>query len=670
MKISLEWLGEFVPNIGSGASVAQAAADALTNGGLPVEVIQSHGDDKVLDVEVTSNRADCLSHRGVARELSALLNRPFTDKIPIVSESKTLASSAAKVRIDATTLCPHYTARLIRGVKIGLSPAWLVRRLEAVGQRSVNNVVDVTNYVMFELGQPLHAFDYDRLADGQIIVRTASAGESIISIDGHERKLTAEMLVIADAQRPVALAGVMGGRDWEVGDGTVNVLLESARFDPLSVRKTARQLALKSESSYRFERGIDPLLAVYAGLRAAQLIVETAGGELLGGFVEAGNDGYAAKSLVLRRSRLRDVLGVDLHDAEVTAALDRLGFAPKKIAEGWSVDIPSHRLDVNLEIDLVEEVVRLIGYDRIPVRDEISIRLTPPDFLLRTVDEIRKTLASSGYSEGITFSFVSDSLANDFKPAEATSLARADASVRKADAHLRASLLPALLEAIARNESAGTPDARLFEIGSVFWTDSKTDLVEKRQIGIAGGELSDLRGTIESLLDQLEPDWKCSVIPTTLPGLSSSGKIEWNGKAIGSIGLARTAVVEKLGLRKTPAAAELDLALLLAGARRVPQLRPIPRFPAVRRDLTLDLADKVRFSEVDQVIAGQNLPDLETIEHVTTYRGKPLEKGKKSVTITLIFRSHANTLTNEQIDSSMQQVLQAAVQTLGANVRA
>jgi phenylalanyl-tRNA synthetase beta chain len=665
MKISLEWLTESLP----GPTIAEQAAEALTNGGLPVETIETHGDDRVLDVEVTSNRADCLSHRGLARELSALLNRPFTDTPPKLAESAVSASTVAQVRIDATALCPHYTARIIRGVKIGPSPAWLVRRLEAVGQRPVNNVVDVTNYVMFELGHPLHAFDFDRLTGGHIIVRTAAPAESILSIDGHERKLTPEMLVIADAQRPVALAGVMGGRDSEVTDGTGNLLLESARFDPLSIRKTARQLALKSESSYRFERGIDPLLTVYAGLRAAQLIVQVAGGEALAGYVEAGKDGYAKKSLVLRQSKLRSVLGIDLDAAEVTDALTRLHFAPTKVADGWAVTVPSYRLDVNLEIDLVEEVARLIGYDRIPVRDEISIRLTPPEPALRTLDEIRSTLAASGYSEAVTFSFVSDSLATDFKPPEAASLPRADASVRRADAHLRPSLLPALIEAVARNESAGTPGARLFEIGSVFWIDTSQNFVEHRHIGLVGGGLRDLRGAVESLLNRLEPSWRCTIIPTPRPGLYSSGKIEWNGKPIGSIGLVNKAVASKLGLRETPAAAELEIAPLLAGARHVPQLRPLPRFPAVRRDLSLVMPEKTRYAQVEQSIQKLGLSHLEEIEYVTTYRGKPLEKGTKSVTITLIFRRPDGTLTGEEIETAMQRVIGATGESLGSTVR-
>src|SRR5215207_4460756 len=254
MKISLEWLRDYLPD----APEARRAADALTHGGLPVEAVERMGNDMVIDVEVTSNRGDCLSHVGVARELGALLNRQVKLVEPLPAEAGRPANAEAKVRIEARDLCPHYTARVIRGVKIGPSPEWMVRRLEAVGLRPINNVVDVTNYVMFELGQPLHAFDFDKLGGREIVVRRARPGERLVSLDGHVRKLDGQMLVIADARVPVALAGVMGGRDSEVSGVTVNVLLESARFDPLSVRRTSRALALKSDSSYRFERGIDP----------------------------------------------------------------------------------------------------------------------------------------------------------------------------------------------------------------------------------------------------------------------------------------------------------------------------------------------------------------------------------------------------------------------------
>src|SRR5688572_13610051 len=310
MKISLEWLSQFLPT----PPAAEAAAEALTNGGLPVENIEQHGDDAVLDVEVTSNRGDCLSHLGVARELAALMGLDVRELHPKAAESRTPASSTASVTIDALDLCPHYTARILHNVKVGPSPAWMTRRLEAVGLRPINNVVDVTNYVMFEMGQPLHAFDLAKLAGPRIVVRRAGEKETLVSIDGHERKLQGDMLVIADAVRPVALAGVMGGRDSEVSAATTSILLESARFDPLSVRKTARLLSMKSDSSYRFERGIDPTLPERASLRAAQLILETAGGELLAGSAAAGGPNHQPKTLTLRLAKLRQLLGADIRD--------------------------------------------------------------------------------------------------------------------------------------------------------------------------------------------------------------------------------------------------------------------------------------------------------------------------------------------------------------------
>ena len=670
MKISLEWLSQYLP----GPLSPQEAADALTNGGLPVEVIEQHGQDTVIDVEVTSNRGDCLSHVGVAREISALLGRPFHDVVPKAREAGPAAGSVTSVGIDAADLCPHYTARILRNVKIGPSPDWMARRLTAVGLRPINSVVDVTNYVMFEMGQPLHAFDFDKLEGKRIVVRrAAAAGEKIVSIDGHERPLTTDMLVIADAARPVALAGVMGGRDSEVSDATTSVLLESARFDPLSVRKTSRMLAMKSDSSYRFERGIDPLLPERASLRAAQLILETAGGELLSGVASAGGPGHSPKRLSLRLARLRQVLGTELPTHDVARALAQLGLRPVDQGNHIDVTIPSHRLDLNIEVDLIEEVARVVGYDKVPVRDEIAIRLTPPDPEADTIDTIRSTLVGAGYFEAITVSFVSDVLAGAFTPPGAKGLPKTDLSVRKADASLRPSILPGLLEAVRRNETVGTWDAKLFEIGSTFWLDNDGAVVERRRLALVGTpELRDVRGVIESLLVRLDPDRGVRVVPDPRPGFgsSASGRIEWGGEIIGHLGKTDRAVADKLSMRELPAAAELDLPALLAGAKHVKQLHPLPKFPAVQRDLTLDVAEGMAFERIESVVREAKPDLLESLEFVTTYRGKQVEKGKKSVTIALVFRSPTETLTGEAVEASVQRVIQAAKRDLNATLRA
>jgi phenylalanyl-tRNA synthetase beta chain len=668
MKISLEWLREYLP----GPLDAQAAADALTHGGLPVETIERAGEDTVIDVEVTSNRGDCLSHVGVARELAALLKREFREVTPTPAEAGSPAASVTKVRVEAPQLCPHYTARVLRGVKIKPSPDWMRRRLEAVGVRPINNVVDVTNYVMFETGQPLHAFDFDKLGGREIIVRTARVGEKLVSIDGHERKLNPTMLVIADAREPVALAGVMGGRDSEVSDATTSVLLESARFDPLTVRRTSRALALKSDSSYRFERGIDPTLPPRASLRAAQLILESAGGELLAGLVEAGGGNVTPKKLSLRLSRLNQLLGIEISAESAMDALARLQLAPSRSDGLIHVTVPGWRLDLNIEADLIEEVARVVGYDKIPVREEIAIRLMPPEPALRTVENIRTTLAAAGFFEAVTVSFVTDALAGEFKPPEAHALPRADPMTRRADAHLRPSMLPGLLEAVRRNETAGTLGARLFEIGSTFWLDPLNKLVERRRLGLVGTEdAREIRGAVELLLGRLDATRGVQVHPEDRPGFApgACGRVEWGGRAVGYVGKVGRAVAEKIDLREVVCAAELEMDALVAGAQHVPQLKPLPKFPAVRRDLSLVVTESMRFQQLERVVRALDLENLEDLEYVTTYRGKPLEKGTKSVTITLVFRSPTATLTSEQVEASVQRAVEAAKSQLNATLR-
>ena len=668
MKISLQWLGQYL----QGNTDANVAAEALTHGGLPVEVIEAFGDDTVIDVEVTSNRPDCLSYIGVARELGALLDRPTIAPESRLNESSTSAKSATAVKIEAMDLCPHYTARVIRNVKIGPSPMWMQRCLEAMGLRPINNVVDVTNYVMFEMGQPLHAFDYDMLDEHRIVVRRARGGERLVSIDGHTRDLQPDMLVIADAKRPVALAGVMGGKDSEVSDQTVNVLLESARFDPLSIRKTARALGMKSDSSYRFERRIDPTLPHRASIRAAELILATGGGELLSGFVEDGSAGYQPLKVSVRLSRMRLLLGIDLSVDEVMRAYKRLGFAPVLNGDEIECTIPSSRLDVTIEPDLIEEAIRVIGYARVPVRDQISIRVTPPEPDARALEVVRRAAIAAGYYEAITFSWISDSLTDAFRPAEAASLLHADARIRKADANLRPSIIPGLLESVGRNQSVGNGKVKLFETGSTFWYDSAGKVVEKRRIALIGSDdQHELRGAVEQILARLDRTRAVTVVPAAASGFEKgvAAEVSWGKEHIGQLGRIDNAICDKLSLRFTPFAAELDLDPLISGCQHVPQLEHLPKFPAVARDISLIVAETVRYADIESLVLEQKLPDLEHTQYVTTYRGKPLQAGQKSVTLTLVFRSSSTTLTAEAVESSVQKAIEAAKAKLSATLR-
>lgn len=669
MKVSLEWLREFVPE----APDAQQVADALTLGGLPCENIERIENDDVLDVEVTSNRADCLSIMGVAREVAALLNLKFVSPArPGVAEVAD-TPSPVKVSIEAFDLCPFYTARIVRGIRVGTSPAWMVRRLAAVGIRAINNIVDITNYVLFETGQPLHAFDLNKIDGGQIIVRAARPGETLLTLDGKEQKLSPSMLVIADANRPIALAGVMGGEHSGVTIQTTDLLLESARFESLNIRKTARTLQMASDSSYRFERGLDPTLARRASDRACQLISELAGGRIEGSRVEAGTEGYTPLSITLRRASLVRLLGVDWPTDRVAAALDRLGFEPRVAGDSIAVSVPSTRLDVKMETDLIEEAARIIGYHEIPMRDSVSVRLTQREPARVATDVIRGQLNAAGFYEALTFSFVSDKLAEHFKHAEAHTLHRVESATRKADAQLRPSILPNLLESIALNENNGTADAKLFETASVFWIDAASKSVERRALGIVGNDdYLELRGAVEALLKRLDKARAIKVVPSQRSGFGANacGEVMWGQASVGYVGKVDRAVADKLGLSGLPAMAELWLEPLLAGYQNVPQLTPLPKYPAVRRDLSLLVAESVRYEQIESLVSELKLDALEAVDYVTTYRGKPLEKGSKSVTFALSFRKPDGTLTSGEVDERVSRIVDRAKTTLNATLRA
>ncbi len=674
MKVSCDWLSEFISPLPPAARMG----DALTMGGLPVEHIDEvvHESlpgvsDTVLDVEVTSNRVDCLSVMGVAREIAGLMKLDFH----ATSKSKSIrigSTPGVSVRIDAAELCPHYTARTIAGIRVGPSPEWMQRRLRALGQRPINNVVDITNYVLFEMGQPLHAFDARQVRGSSIIVRRASAGEMLTTLDGVERKLDPSMLVIADAERPQVVAGIMGGMDSGVSEATTDLILESARFDMLSVRRTSRALGLASDSSYRFERGLDPTLVERASDRAAELLVELAGAREVGPMVAAGASGYTPASVKMRLARLQSLLGVDWPMDRCVSALLRLGFDVHPAQDVVRVSVPSHRLDVRIEADVIEEVARVVGYEHIPTRDEVPIRLQERDERRVAIDLIRRTLQAAGHFEALTLSFVSDALADAFTPVEAKSLHQVDPRTRRADNRLRPSVIPGLLESIRLNESNGTTDAKLYEIASTFWIASDGSSCERRTVALVGSDdYSNLRGTIETLLGTLDAQRAVKIVPAKRSGFSAvaCGEIFWGDESIGFAGRVDRKAAEQIGLRGTPATAELWLDALVAGTRHVPQQTQLPRFPAIERDVSLVLPESIRFSEIELLVQELKLPNLEQLGHTATFRGKSVGSGQKSVTISLRFRSDQTTLTGESVDAHVKSIIGAAQAKLGATLR-
>ena len=359
--------------------------------------------------------------------------------------------------------------------------------------------------------------------------------------------------------------------------------------------------------------------------------------------------------------------------AEAVDALGRLGFAPRLDGDAIACTVPSWRQDVSIEVDLVEEVARTIGYARIPTRDTIELRVTPPQEDLRAADQVRQALVAAGYYEALTFSWVTDALRDDFAPAEAKGLLRADELVRKDNAHLRPSLLPGLLEAVRRNETVGNPRAKLFEIGSTFWVDAAGNVDERRRLAVVGsGDYREVRGAVEAVLESLDAGRAVRVIPGERKGYApaAAGRIEWGGQPVGHVGKVDRAVAEKLGLRDVPFAAELEFAPLIAGARPLPQVRELAKYPPVKRDLSLVVGERVRYEEIASIVRDLKLPDLEAVEYVTTYRGKQVGDGRKSVTVELVFRSESGTLTGEAVEASVQRVVSTAREKVNAELRA
>lgn len=673
MKISYEWLKCYCPELnGSPEQVAQR----LLLAGFPVEAIDRVGDDVVLDVEVTSNRPDLLCHAGVAREVSALTGTRFAPPKVNPAGSANDALNQATSVVAQTADCPLYTARLIRNVKVGASPAWMVRRLTALGLRSINNVVDITNYVLFELSQPLHAFDFDRLNERRIVVRKAKSGERLTSIDGHVRELDGGMMVIADATRPVAVAGIMGGLETEVSAGTTTVLLESAYFDPMSVRATARKLGLFSDSSFRFERGVDLGGVVTAANRAADLMAELCGGQVVGGVLAAGSAADSPVSVprvTMRFERLRKLMALDVAPSRIAKILSGLQLSPELAADSVTVSVPSFRPDIRREVDVIEEVARVEGYDKIPVRDRIELQVRPPDFRMTTVRRIARALCGQGFSETVSTSFVPSGRAELFARGEAGHLEVSHAS-RRQESGLRRSLLPSLLASRRVNETVQNRRADLFEIASVFNPPpaSQSLPVEPLRMGLTSdGSLPEVRGAIEEVVRVLDPSARVELAPGArsefAPGRGA--EVLLNGEVIGLAGEPNESVRAMFELHQAVTVAEIDVAPLLALAGRQRRCSPLSRFPAIERDVSILVDDSVTWRQIEQAIRSAGAAELESVEFVDLFRGKQLGEGKKSITLSLRYRSFDGTLTGEQANGFAASAVSAMSAQVGAVLR-
>ncbi len=675
MIVSYNWLKDYccfdLP--------AHELAGRLSRSGLCVETYEPVGDDWTLDVEVTTNRPDCLSHIGIAREIAALTGGRLRHPASAAAEAEDLTfDDVCSVEVRCPELCPHYTARLIVDVEVGPSPEWLRKRLSACGLRPINNVVDVTNYVLLETGQPLHAFDLALLEGRKIIVRRAGDGERIVTIDGTEHALSPEMCVIADASKPVAVAGVMGGMESQIGEVTTDILLESARFEPRSIRTTSRALGLSSDSSYRFERGVDPEAVESSSLRACRLIMELAGGRLARDMGNVRADRWRPLSITVRYERLALVLGIEVPRAEVQRILEAQELEIKEeTPSAITVLAPSWRGDLTREIDLIEEVVRIHGYDKLCETTRIPVVMSPLSPRQRCERTVRRLLAGEGFDEVMTHSLISPAGAQLAQPWHDGDPIEVRNPVSVAKTHMRLTNMANLLGAKQFNAAHAVPQVDLFELGKVYLPGRTSEdelprektclsLLTDREEG-----LFVLKGVLANVLEALHVEEDLAEEPAQAGPFSAEQSLvlRLEGTLLGCLGILRQDIAEQYDLATRPALMEVDFDLLIQKARMHPTVRSVPKYPPVERDVAVVVEEGVRWAELRRCVLEQAPEHLESLEFFDVYRGEQIPPGKKSIAFSLTLRSADRTLTNEEADAARDRIVAALKERLGAELR-
>jgi phenylalanyl-tRNA synthetase beta chain len=686
MLISYRWLRDYCETTLS----PDELRERLTMVGLAIDAVESHNSDSVLDVEVPSNRPDCLSHVGIAREVSVIARAQLNEPRIAAFKTEGRAADLTSVEIKDTDLCPRYAARLVRGVKIAPSPDWLVKRLETIGQRPINNVADITNYVLHELGQPLHAFDFHKLGGPRIVVRRAAAGEKLKTLDGVERTLTNEMLVIADAERAVALAGIMGGEESEISDSTTDVLIESAYFNPDSVRRTARQLGMDTEASRRFERGADIEGVLRAQERCVQLICELAGGVASEDLLDVYPQRFEPRTISLRPERVRELTSLSVQRPDVVRILTGLQFEVSEESDRLVCTVPSWRIDVEQEEDLVEEVARHTGFEKIA--DELPPSSASGEYQPSEMKQrlLRRAFNAFGFDEAINFSFIERE--TQFEPLPTLRASGGRQPVLKNPiieeaAFMRGTLLPGLLSSLRHNLNHGIRDVRLFEIGRVFGKEWPGELPEERLAlaAVATGGASeankaqaereldffDVKGALETAVDwmSLSPLSFTQTNASHLrPGQSARIKLN-DGTGIGTIGRLAESVAADYKFRYPIYVLELDLEALLNGPARVVQYAPLPRYPSVVRDISLLLDRSVSLDEVVKVVNDGHVADFRSVKLVGIFEGGNIPPAKRSVTLRLEYRSDERTLRDQEVEERHGQLTSSLLETFAAQQR-
>ncbi len=644
--------------------------------------------DTILEIAITPNRADALSHIGIARDLSALLNIPLKYPEIKLNESGKKSSELAAVEILDSKNCPRYVGKVVSDVTIKESPEWLKKRLKSIGARPINNVVDVTNFILHEVGQPLHAFDLDKLNGKKIVVRQAGSNNKFTTLDSKERNLNQNDLMICDEKIPVAVAGVMGGENSEVTESTKNILIESAFFNPSSIRKTAKLLGLSTDASYRFERGTDPEITVWAAKRAARLIQETAGGEIAAGEIDAYPEKMFKRAANLRFARLEKILGYHIDSSEVVKILERLGFGIKSdLGEELSVEIPTWRHDVEREIDLIEEVARIYGYNKIPEVHKISVTLEEKVDHSAFVDKVRVILNSLGFYEIITNSLLSDETANRFgTPVNVLNPQSSEMS------HLRPTLLPGMLNAVSNNLKVNEKDLLLFEIGKIFSKrapgkiESFDDFTETEQllVCISGNEvrtewygqdrqsdLYDMKGVASAFFNVLLPgvDFTFEETKSDQKFVDSSLSVISDEKEIAVIGRVKKDYASLYDINQDLFVMEADLTGLKQITVPKRNFKELLKFPKVYRDCAFILDSDTPAGAVMEVIKEKGSNLLHNVKLFDIFQSESLGSGKKSLAFQLEYYDQNKTLTEEEIEKVFVKTIKSVEEKFNAQLR-
>lgn len=685
MGVSTEWLKKYVDYDWS----AEELAHNLTMAGIAVEGVEAIDNDQVLELDLTPNRGDCLGMINLAREVAALAGSKL--KVPdiFLRENEEKISDYIKVDIDAPDLCSRYAARVVKNVKIGPSPEWMQEALLHSGIRPINNVVDITNYVMLEANQPLHAFDYRLLPEQRILVRRAHAGEHIVTLDDVDRVLDQDVLVITDGIKPVALAGIMGGQNTEISESTNMVLIESAHFDPVNTRRTSRKVNLRSDSSIRFEKGTDIQGVIFAVNRAAQLMQDLAGGEVVNGICDAYPQPRRLHTIKLRPDRVNQILGTDLSTAEIKGYLDRLSLPVQMTAdkEALEVQVPTYRPDLQMEVDLIEEVARLHGYNRLP--SELPAGPTTRGGLnpyQRFQAKVRNTMASS-LREVINYSFINNDVFDRIMLPEddpRRNVIRIANPLSEEQGVMRTMLVPGLLWNISRNLARRNQNLAFFEMGAVFIPgDDKLPRESLKLCAAVAGRSQTswlqrpvemdffyLKGILEDLMNQIRvADWKlvASQPAGFHPGRTAT--IICHNEEVGVIGEIHPQVMENFDIKTRTVVMELDVEKLYEYAAPIAMTESIVRFPAIERDIAVLLPLETASAAVVDLIQESCRPLLKDVTLFDLFTGGQLEPGLKSMAFRLVFQSDSGTLKDDDVNPIIEKVLEALQARLGARLR-